>query len=292
MLKNNISIIVPCFNEAASIGSVLEKLKNTIHALPMAVEIIVVDDGSSDASLEILKSIQMPKLRIIRHESNKGYGASLKSGITAAKHAWIAITDADGTYPVDRIPDLIKASNHADMVIGARSGEKVHDSLLRMIGRSIVRRFASFVADARIVDINSGLRLFKKSDAIRFWHLFPNGFSFTSTLTVASHTNGNRVIYIPIDYHKRPGRSSIKPLRDFTGFMTLIVSLAIYFRPLRVFVPISIALAIMAILFLIGGWVYLDRILDATFAVFIIASLQTLFFGFIAEMIVRRFYSN
>lgn len=289
---NTISILVPVYNEKDSVVGTLEKIRSTLKHLPIQYEIIAINDKSTDGTQEILDTLHGDDISIIHHPVNRGYGASLKTGIKAATYPWILITDADGTYPIDRIPDLIAHAAHYDMVVGARISDKVHDTIPRMIGRGIVRIFASYVADTDIKDINSGLRIFKKEHAEQFWHLFPERFSFTSTITVASHTHGHKVLYMPIDYYKRAGKSSIKPAKDFTGFMSLIMRLAVYFRPLKVFVPLSLTLFITAWVLLIGGRVIFNEVMDATFAIFIIASLQTLFFGLIAEMIVKRFYND
>ncbi len=287
-----VSVIVPVYNERGSVLETLEKLRSTLKQTGIRYEIIVVNDASKDGTSHILDGIREPGITILHHPQNRGYGASLKTGIAAAKHPWILITDADGTYPIDRIPDLIAHTATHDMVVGSREGAHVHRAFMRSIGRGIVRRFASYVAGAAINDLNSGLRIFKKEDALRFWNLFPDGFSFTSTITVASHTRGNRVHYLPIDYHKRTGTSSIKPARDFIGFLSLIARLAIYYRPLKVFVPLAIGLFFAAWGVLAYGYFGLHEILDATWAVIFITSIQTLMFGFLADMIVKRFYTE
>lgn len=290
--KPAVSVIVPVYNESEAVSATLAAISDTLGKNKIEHEIIAVNDGSSDGSENILNQTRLPHLKVIHHPLNKGYGASLKTGVKAAKHPWLVITDADGTYPVEKIPDILEHAGDYDMVIASRTGAKVHDTIFRKIGRKIVRRLASYVCEVKIEDINSGLRAFKKEDAERFWHLFPEGFSFTSTLTVASHSRGNRVKYVPIDYGKRAGSSSIKPAKDFIGFISLIARLAIYYRPLKVFVPASIALFVAAIAVLAGSMIFLPYVLDVTFAVLIIFSLQTLFFGFIADMIVKRFYSD
>lgn len=291
--SHKISVVVPVYNEAGAVAATLTTISQTLKAASIEHEIIAVNDGSSDQSGTILDATKLPHLQVIHHPENRGYGSTLKTGIKAAQHPWILITDSDGTYPIDRMPDLVAHLNDYDMVVASREknpSQKVHDTLARKIGRSIVRRFASYVTGHQIKDINSGMRIFKKEDAERFWHLFPEGFSFTSTMTVASHNHGNSIKYVPIDYYKRSGNSSIKPAKDFAGFMSLITRLAIYYKPLKVFVPISIALFVLAFVVLFGSWYFLDHIMDATFAIFVIASLQTLSFGLIAEMIVKRFY--
>lgn len=289
---DGITIIIPVYNEKDSVKATIESLHLVLANQNLAYEIIAVNDGSSDGSDKILNSLPEQQVVTIHHDKNLGYGAALKTGIKSARHPWIIITDADGTYPVDRVPDLIFHAKNNDMVVGARLGKKVHDTIFRKIGRGIVRGFASYVTGQKISDINSGLRIFKKADALRFWNLFPDGFSFTTTITVASHTSGNRVKYLPIDYHKRSGNSSIRPTRDFVGFMSLIARLAVYYRPLKVFTPLALFLFFLSWGVLFYSYFFLHQILDATWAVLFISSIQIQIFALIADMIVKRFYSD
>jgi len=291
-VNNSISTILPIFNEADSVAKTICSLDQVMGNLNINYEIIAVNDGSTDKTEEILASLSLDNIKIVSHDKNRGYGASLKTGIKIAQHPWILITDADGTYPEHHIPELIAETRKHDMVIGARNGVKVHDTFFRKIGRGIVQKFASYVSGSKIEDINSGMRIFKKENAEKFWSLFPDGFSFTSTITVASHSNGHRVKYIPIDYNKRSGKSSIKPAKDFIGFMSLIAKLAIYYRPLKVFVPLALILWILAVTTVFVSYFWLGYLLDATIAVLLISGVQVLIFGFLADMIVKRFYND
>lgn len=291
-MTNGVSVIIPVFNEKNSVESTIRRVDTVLPSQNLDYEIIAVNDGSIDESGAVLDSLSGNKLTVIHHKQNRGYGASLKTGIKAAKYQWILVTDADGTYPIEKMPDLIQESGNCDMVIGARVGQKVHDSFFRKIGRGIVRKFASYISGHKIVDINSGMRIFKKEDAVRFWNLFPEGFSFTTTITVASLTRGNIIKYIPIDYHKRTGKSSIRPAKDFAGFLSLITRLAIYYRPLKVFTPLAIGLFLLSFAILFYSLIVLGQVWDATWAVLFISSIQIQIFGFIADMIVKRFYND
>src|SRR5262249_30531562 len=158
----------------------------------------------------------------------------------------LAITDADGTYPIDDITNLARQTDGFDMVVGARTGSHVKIPFVRRPAKWFINQLANYLSGHKIPDLNSGLRLFKRELAERFFSLFPEGFSFTTTITVSGLTNGYQVKFVPVNYFKRVGQSSISPLRDFFGFMFLVVRLVTYFKPLNVFLPAA------TVIFMIG----------------------------------------
>jgi glycosyltransferase involved in cell wall biosynthesis len=178
-------------------------------------------------------------VHLIRQGRNRGYGAALKTGIRAAQHELIVITDADGTYPAESIPALLDHAAENDMVVGARVGENVHIPLVRRPAKWVLGRLASYLAEEEIPDLNSGLRVMKKSLVEKYEHLLPSGFSFTTTITLALLCSGCRVHYHPIEYHKRVGHSKIRAAHAYQ-FLMLILRTIVYFNPLRVFLPLGL----------------------------------------------------
>jgi len=176
---------------------------------------------------------------VVRSETNQGYGASLKAGIAMARYDWVAIIDADGTYPASEIPRMLERVPAGDMIVGARIGWQVHNSPMRMPAKWLLRKFASYLAGQEIPDLNSGLRVIRKSLVDEFAHILPPGFSFTTTITLALISTGRSVSYIPIDYYKRVGQSKIRPTHAFT-FAFLILRTMMLFQPLRVLGPIAL----------------------------------------------------
>ncbi|HHF51969.1 MAG TPA: glycosyltransferase family 2 protein, partial [Candidatus Aminicenantes bacterium] len=241
------TIIIPSFNEEKGIRTVLESMKK----FSSKFEIIVVDDGSKDATSRIVN--KFPGVKLIRHDVNKGYGAAIKTGVRQASSNIIIITDADATYPSQRIPDLLKKyrEGNIDMVVGARTGENVKIPLIRKPAKWFIKKLADYLSGENIIDINSGLRLIRKDLISKFNRILPEGFSFTMTITLALLTNGYRVEYIPIDYHKREGKSKLRPLRDTYGFLKLIVRTVLYFQPLKVFMPLSFLFFIVGFILLL-----------------------------------------
>jgi len=259
-----------------------------MRAYEIAHEIIVVDDGSTDKTLEIVRS---KGVKIVRHDQNKGYGAALKSGIAKANYDLIAITDADGTYPASDIPILSKHINDDGydyaMVVGSRTGDHVKIPFLRKPAKWFLGQLANYLSESRIPDLNSGLRVFKRELVERFYDLLPDGFSFTTTITIAALTNGYQVKYVPINYYQRRGQSSIKPLRDFLGFVSLIVRLIVYFKPLNFFLPASLALLVVGLSKALIDFFH-QNYFGVGSAIVILTAIQIGFLGLLADLILKR----
>lgn len=293
------SVIIPAFNEAESVVNTVSSIRRVLHSSGIEAEIILVDDGSEDDTAELAESAGA---RVVRHGKNRGYGVALKTGILEAGSGNVVITDADGTYPVERIPDLLERMNKtgADMVVGARTGSKVRVPLVRRPFKWILRRLAQYIVKRPIPDLNSGLRVFRRDMALKYFHLYPDGFSFTSTITVAAMCDGMMVEYIPIDYHKRRGKSKIVPV-DFLAFVILVLRLSVLFRPLRVFIPVSAFCFSIGFLKLVHD-VYMAIVIardtstsllflpvvSSTAVAFLLASLQILLVGMVAEALAKN----
>ncbi|MAG50650.1 hypothetical protein CL621_03355 [archaeon] len=279
-----ISIVIPVYNERKSVEDIINRIKTVMKKSNYDYEIIVVDDCSMDNSYQILQKIS--DIKLIRNKSNSGYSASLKKGINESKGEYIIITDADGTYLPESIPSLLKYFKEYDMVVGAR--EKGNVPLLRKPAKAFISLLANILVNKRIPDINSGLRIFNKKLFVEFYHLFPEGFSFTTTITLACLTNNYSVKYIRIPYEKRKGKSSIKPIKDFVGFTSLIVRIMTYFKPLKMFSLVSGFLILIGILILIYSGLIKGKVLDLTVTVIFLTAIQILILGLIADLIVKE----
>ena len=280
-----ISVVIPAYNEEKGIGQTIKEIKEVLKKVKSKTDILVVNDGSTDNTANILAKID--NIRVIEHETNRGYGASLKTAIRNTDSDYIMIIDADGTYPIKSIPKLIELSSSYDMVVGARSGKTVKIPFFRKPAKWIISRFAEYLTMTKIPDLNSGLRIFKRDVALKFMSFFPDGFSFTTTLTMSCLTNDYRVKYITIDYFERKGTSTIHPIKDFVGFINLIFRLTIYFRPLNVFIPISLIIFLGGVIKLYIDFSNLNYFgLGGT--LLILSSIQIAFLGILADLIIKR----
>jgi glycosyltransferase involved in cell wall biosynthesis len=282
-LDIGVSVLIPAFNEEESITGTVEAIRK-FKEYVRDFEIIVINDGSSDRTGEIARTLPVT---LLEHETNCGYGAGLKNGLRNAKHEFILIADADGTYPLEDIPRLLAEAQNYAMVVGARTGAIVKVPPLRKPGKWIITRLAEYLSNRKIPDLNSGFRLFRKDVAMRFIELYPDGFSFTTTITLAMLTNHYPVKFIPINYHRRVGKSSIKPLRDFTNFTILIIRICAYFKPLNVFVPPALTLILLGIIK--GGIDYSHQGHLGLFGIVLaMTGVQMLFIGLLADLIDHR----
>ncbi len=282
-----VSIVVPAYNEKDGCLPVMRQLIATMEDSDLDYEIIVVDDGSTDGTSKILSELE-GAIKVIRHSRNMGYGASLKTGIRRARHAFIAITDADGTYPNDRLPSLVEMMDGHDMVVGARIGKRVKIPLIRRPAKWAITQLANYLSQTKIPDLNSGLRVMRREVLEKFIRLLPSGFSFTTTITLAMLTNGYPVKFEAIDYEQRSGSSKIRPIYDTLNFIQLIIRTVMYFDPLRVFVPLSVMLIFSSIAVLVSSILYTGRVMDVTTVVLFVAGLQMLATGMIADIVDRR----
>lgn len=282
-----VSIVIPAYNEEAGLRACLQDIQAAMRPVSYEYEIVVVDDGSLDNTAKIA---QDSGARVLIHPSNRGYGAALKTGIRHAEGDIIVITDADGTYPARYIPTLVNLlqDGRYDMVVGARTGKQVHIPLLRRPAKWLITRFASYLAEMPIPDLNSGLRAFRRATLSEFLHLLPKGFSFTATITLAMLVNDHDVLFYPIDYMPRVGRSKIKPLQDTLNFFALIIRTVMYFRPLKVFTPLSVGLFVLALAVLLGSYLFTPKVMDITTVVIAMTAVQMAALGLLADAINKR----
>jgi len=279
-----ISIVVPAFNEEDTVGNVIDSIKTVMNKTKESYEIIVVDDGSTDKTADVL---ERKKVKLIQHPYNRGYGASLKTGIKNAKGEWVLITDADGTYPPKEISKLLSYTEQYDMIVGARKGKEVKIQLYRKPAKWFLTKLANYLSGKKIEDLNSGMRLFKKEEIMKFFSILPSGFSFTTTATLAYNSNDYNVKYVPINYHERKGKSKIKPLRDGANFVVLIIRTITYFNPLKIFLPIAFVLFGIGFVVLLYQTLFFQNISQAS-VMLILASFQIGFLGLLADLVAKK----
>jgi glycosyltransferase involved in cell wall biosynthesis len=287
-----LSLLIPVFNEQEAIEDTVREAHSVLSRSGERFEIVVIDDGSTDATPKLLRELNLHAVQVVRHPENRGYGSAMKTGIRRSSGDLIATVDADGTYPIGDFPRLLTEMHEgrADMVVGARTKRGAKVPLIRRPAKAIVSALANTLAGQRIPDLNSGMRIFTRELAERFLHLYPQGFSFTITITLAALTNEHTVRYVPIEYHSRKGRSTLRGfngIRNFVQFLGLIVRIITSFRPLTFFAWPSVALGLAGIA-TIAYTIWKDANISDTGLLLTLTGLQIGLFGLLAEIVVRQ----
>lgn len=260
-----LSVVIPAYNEEAGIQAVLRRVLDTrprLAAEGLDLELIVVDDGSRDRTAEIVAAT--PGARLIRHRTNGGYGAALKTGFAAARGEWIGFLDADGTYPPEHFPELCRAAlaQDADIVIGSRmAGAASRMPFVRRVGNFIFARLVSLVSACRVTDSASGMRVFRKSILERLYPL-PDGLNLTPVMSTRALHEGLKMIEVPIPYSERAGRSKLSVVRDGMRFAQSIVWTALTYNPVRLLGLVG--LACLAVTLAVALWIVAQRVQGIT----------------------------
>ena len=283
----DVTVVLPAYNEAGHVVSEVDRITAALKATDYSFEILVVDDGSTDGTGDRVEGL--PFVRLLRFPTNRGSGTARRIGSMEAHGRWVVWTDADMTYPNERIPELVDrlATGNVHQVVGARTSEAGSLKFLRVTAKWLIRRLAEYLSSSKIPDLNSGLRAFSKEHAKPYLGLLPAGFSCVTTITLAFLANGLLVEYLPIAYAPREGRSHFHPIKDAYRYILQVVRMVTFFEPLRVFAPMA-----MTLLALGAGKIIFDLFTKSlritTNAMLLLLSGLILFsLGLLADLIVR-----
>ncbi|GAB4063964.1 hypothetical protein GCM10028777_08840 [Angustibacter speluncae] len=245
-----VTIVLPCYNERDHVVAEIERITTAMDASPHTYELLVIDDRSTDDTLQVLREVQprFPHMRLMPFQRNGGSGTARRIGSREAHGEIVVWTDADMTYPNERIPEFVDhllRNPGCDQVVGARRTEEGTHKVLRVPAKWVIRKFAERLSGTSIPDLNSGLRAFRRSVSLPYLRLLPPGFSCVTTLTLSFLSNQHPVEYIDIDYAKRSGQSKFHPFRDAYRYILQVLRMTMYFNPLKVLMPIALWLLLI-----------------------------------------------
>lgn len=279
---NTISVVIPAKNEARS----LQELIPRVRAVLPDAELLVIDDGSTDNSAVVAEE---QGARVLRHPYSMGNGAAIKTGARAARGDILVFLDADGQHDPADIPRLLKKIEEGyDMAVGARDAAS-QASLGRRLANGIYNRLAGYITGRSIADLTSGFRAARARRFREFLYLFPNGFSYPTTSTMAFFRAGYSVTFVPIRASKRTGRSHIRPFQDGVRFFLIIFRIGSLYSPLKIFLPISV------FFFLLGASHYLYTFITSSrftnmSALLLSTSVLIFLIGLVSEQITQLMY--
>ncbi len=288
---NDVSVVIPAFNEEAAIGTTLDEIKGVLGPSSRRYEIIVVNDGSTDRTAEQAASRDV---RVVTHRRNRGYGAALKSGVLAATGGIVLFYDADNQFDPADIERMVDELADHDAALGARTS-KSHAPFSRRGGKKVLGWLANYLARTRIPDLNCGLRAIRRDVLLDYLHLLPNGFSASTTTTLVLLKEGHDVRFVPVTVKKRIGTSTVKPVKDGLDTALLIVRLTTLLDPFRVFGPVSLVLFVFGTIRGIH-YISLGRGLSTASLFLLVSSIIIFFFGLLADQVAslrrERRYSD
>ena len=240
-----VTIVLPCYNEEGHVIAEIERISAAMDASGYEYELMCVNDASTDDTLAKLYEAapRFPKMEVVNFHRNSGSGTVRRIGTQRAKGEIVVWTDADMSYPNERIPELVQILEKdptIDQVVGARTSEQGTYKLLRVPAKWLIRRIASFLSGVQIPDLNSGLRAFRRDVSLPYLRLLPPGFSCVTTLTMAFLSNQHPVDYLAIDYAKRAGKSKFHPFKDAYRYILQVLRMVMYFNPLKVLMPVAL----------------------------------------------------
>lgn len=274
-----ISIIIPAYNEDVGIEKVLDQL--VALKFHEEHEVIVVDDGSTDETAAIVSRYPV---RLLRHEVNKGYGAALKTGIRKSTCDKVMIMDSDGQHDPKFVPKIVEMLNEFDMVIGTRTADSFQVKN-RKAGKKVIRIVGEYLVEQKLPDYNSGFRGFNKELIMRMLHIMPNGFSFSTTSTLAFLKEGYTIGTFPIVVEERVGRkSNVKFIKDGTKTIMLLLRIIMLFNPLKIFLPASLIITTVGVAFGIYGYIIASRFSNSA-TIITMLGLMIFFIGLIADQV-------
>jgi polyisoprenyl-phosphate glycosyltransferase len=243
----DVTIVLPCYNEQDHVIDEVERITKAMDASGFSYELMAVDDKSTDDTLAVLRDAESryPHMRLVAFQRNGGSGTVRRIGSHEARGHIVVWTDADMTYPNERIPEFVRYlvdNPHVDQVVGARTSEQGTHKLLRVPAKWMIRKIAEVLAGTKIPDLNSGLRAFRREVSLPYLRLLPPGFSCVTTITLAFLSNQHQVDYLPIDYAKRAGTSKFHFMRDAYRYILQVLRMVVYFNPIKVLMPLALTL--------------------------------------------------
>ncbi|MGH3662679.1 MAG: glycosyltransferase family 2 protein [Micromonosporaceae bacterium] len=245
----DVTIVLPCYNEQEHVLDEVKRITTVMDASPFSYELLVIDDKSTDHTLRVLEGAlaEYPRMRLMPFSRNGGSGTARRIGTREAYGKVVVWTDADMTYPNERIPEFVQyLLDHpqVDQVVGARNTEQGSHKLLRVPAKWTIRKVAEVLSGARIPDLNSGLRAFRRDVSLPYLRLLPPGFSCVTTITMSFLSNQHTVHYLRIEYAKRAGKSKFKFVRDAYRYILQVLRMVMYFNPIKVLMPLALTLLI------------------------------------------------
>ena len=288
----DVSIVLPCYNEQDHVLAEIERISTAMDATGFAYELLVIDDKSTDDTLRVLQQAlpRFPNMRLMPFRRNGGSGTARRIGTGEAYGRIVVWTDADMTYPNQRIPEFVQYlldNPDVDQVVGARTTEQGTHKFLRVPAKWVIRKVAERLAATKIPDLNSGLRAFRRDVSLPYLRLLPPGFSCVTTITMSFLSNQHAVDYLPIDYAKRAGTSKFHFIKDAYRYILQVLRMVMYFNPIKVLMPLALWVLTAGLVKGVYDLIRWDLRITTSTLLLVLSSLIIGSMALLADLIVR-----
>jgi glycosyltransferase involved in cell wall biosynthesis len=288
----HVTIVLPCYNEQDHVLEELKRIDAAMQASGYTYELLVIDDKSTDETLPLLRAAapHFPAMRLMPFRRNGGSGTARRIGTVEARGQIVVWTDADMTYPNERIPEFVRYLDEnpdVDQVVGARTSEEGTHKWARVPAKWLIRKIASTLASVKIPDLNSGLRAFRREVSLPYLRLLPPGFSCVTTITMAFLSNQHAVDYLPIDYAKRSGVSKFHPFRDAYRYILQVLRMVMYFNPLKVLMPFALWIMGLGFIKLVSDLIRYNWHVTTSSLLLLVVGFQIAVLALIGDLVVR-----
>jgi polyisoprenyl-phosphate glycosyltransferase len=288
----DVTIVLPCYNEQDHVLAEIERITQAMDGTEFSYELLVIDDKSTDDTLRVLQDAlhRFPNMRLMPFRRNGGSGTARRIGTNEAYGRIVVWTDADMTYPNERIPEFVQYlvdNPDVDQVVGARTSEQGKHKLFRVPAKWLIRKVAERLAATKIPDLNSGLRAFRRDVSLPYLRLLPPGFSCVTTITMSFLSNQHAVEYLPIDYSKRAGTSKFHFVKDAYRYILQVLRMVMYFNPLKVLMPLALWLFFAGIVKGIVDVIRYDLRVTSSTLLLVLGGLIIASMALLADLIVR-----
>jgi glycosyltransferase involved in cell wall biosynthesis len=293
----DVTVVLPCYNEQDHVLAEIERITLAMDATRFSYELLVIDDKSTDGTLRVLQDAlhRFPNMRLMPFRRNGGSGTARRIGTNEAYGRIVVWTDADMTYPNERIPEFVQYlidNPDVDQVVGARTSEQGTHKLFRVPAKWMIRKVAERLAATKIPDLNSGLRAFRRDVSLPYLRLLPPGFSCVTTITMSFLSNQHAVDYLPIDYAKRAGTSKFHFIKDAYRYILQVLRMVMYFNPIKVLMPLALWLFFAGVVKGIVDVIRYDLRVTTSTLLLVMSGLIIASMALLADLIVRSRAEN
>jgi len=288
----DVTVILPCYNEQDHVVDELERITTAMDASGFSYELLVIDDKSTDDTLAVLQQHlpRFPRLRLMPFRRNGGSGTARRIGSAEAYGSIVVWTDADLTYPNERIPEFVQHlvdNPGVDQVVGARTTEEGTHKWARVPAKWVIRKIAEKLSATEIPDLNSGLRAFRRDVSLPYLRLLPPGFSCVTTITLSFLSNQHPIDYLPIHYSKRAGTSKFHFTRDAYRYILQVLRMVMYFNPIKVLMPVALWILGLGFLKLFVDIARFGFRVPGSTVLVLLTGLQIAALALLADLVVR-----